>query len=55
MFFDICVVFGSTHESEQFQAACRRLKHLQKHAMDKEEEKEEEEEEGPETSKMRSY
>jgi len=41
VFFDICVDFGSLHESEQFQAACRRLKHLQRHAMD------EEEEEGP--------
>jgi len=44
VFFDICVVFGSLHESEQFQAACRRLKHLQRHALDEEEE---EEEEGP--------
>jgi len=48
VFFDICVVFGSTHESQQFHAACRRLKHLQRHALEKEEEEEEEdEEEGP--------
>ena len=47
VFFDMCVVFRSSHESEQFQAACRRLKHLQRHAMDKEEEEEEGEGEGP--------
>jgi len=47
VFFDICVDFGSLHESEQFQAACRHLKHLQRHAMGEEEEEKEEEEEGP--------
>jgi len=47
VFCDICVVFISTHESDQVQAACRRLKHLQKHAIDEEQEDQEEEEEGP--------
>ena len=47
VFFDMCVDFGSLHESEPFQAACRRIKHLQRHALDEEEEKEEEEEKGP--------